>query len=226
MLLLLGLLWFCLRRRRKAKKTVVDNKSESEDSWSASHRSQLIAPNGGYDFDRHGPYSGINAPAPVMTERSHPYADRHEYEPMSPSSTHSLAAVHSNPFTAAHERPGAVFAPGVGEPSSWDSSEPHKPVLRPAAPAEMEGSSTTLLPHSGQHHLDHNHGKGRAEDMSGAEPNSIWPSQKEANKFDFGISERESAELAESDELLDDRRTAGDEFVVPRRPVSGQPTAL
>lgn len=99
-------------------------------------------------------------------------------------------------------------------------------MLRPAAPAEMEGSSTTLLPHSGEHHLDENHGKGRAGDVSGTEPNSIWPSQKEADKFDFGISERQSAELAESDGLLDHGRTAGNEFAVPRRPVSGQPTAL
>jgi len=161
-----------------------------------------------------------------MTERSHQYSGRQEYEPMSPSSTHSLAAIHSNPFAAAHERPGSVFAPGVSEPSSWDSSEQYKPMLRPAAPAEMEGSSTTLLPHNGQHHLDHNYDKRCSGDVSRAEPNSIWPSRQEATKFDFGISGRQSAELAESNELLDHGRTAGDEFVVPRRPVAGQPTAL
>lgn len=145
---------------------------------------------------------------------------------MSPSSTHSLAAVYSNPFTTAHERPGPVSAPAVSEPSSWDSSEPQEPSLRPAAPAEMEGSSTTLLPQTGHHDRDQYSGKGRKGVFTGTDPSSIWPSQREANEFDFGISGRNSAEVAESSELLGDRRTTGNGLVVPRKPVAGQPTAL
>lgn len=63
--------------------------------------------------------------------------------------------------------------------------------------------------------LDHHNGDYKQASTS------IWPSKKEASNFNFGL--RESKDLAEPGIPQPDR---GDEFAIPRRPVSGQPSAI
>jgi hypothetical protein len=223
----------CLHRRRKSKATAVhNNKRGRTDSWVAStedNRSHLTAPDEGYDYNSNGYPQGLSVPAPVMAERSHQRPNHSDYESMSPVSTNSPPRHHANPFIAEHEveRPVPPFLAhhNISEPSSWDSAESHpRPIVRerPSSPVEMHAadvpkSSTTLVDgvHGGRH-------RGYSAVTDQGNGTSIWPSKTAANNFDFGI--KRDAELAGDVGIPQPVRDG--EFMVPRRPISGQPTAM
>jgi len=229
LLLLLGLLWFCLHRRRKSKATNAHTKRGRTDSWVAStedNRSHLTAPDEGYDYNSNGYPQGLSVAGPVMAERAHPRPNHSGYESLSPVSTNSPPHHHANPFIAAHEveRPVPPFLAhhNISEPSSWESAESNpRPIVRerPSSPVEMHAdvpkSSTTLVNgiHGGRH-------AGNVGEQGNG--TSIWPSKTAANDFDFGI--KRDHELAGDVGIPQPVRDG--EFRVPRRPISGQPTAM